>query len=256
MTTRREIINVLINDFGYDCSAKDTVKNGVGMHGIMIDTGEEAKPVVYVDDFLNMETSEAVEKIVEAIRCNPFNINTAEITSRKYVLKNVLIGFQKDSEEDIIKGYSGFEGIEAYLFVKIGNNGSYKLKPSMLKEINVSIVEVWTKAFKNTCDNTQILDLNEYLHFPSDGIDFIYIITSNDMIKGASSVLYKKKLKEIADKHGVNKIYVLPSSIHEMIVVASDCAEARELSKMVKDINASQVVPEERLTDRSYTITF
>ncbi len=256
MTTRVEIINALINDFGYDCSAKNTVKNGVVMHGIVIDTGEDAKPVVYVDSFLSMETNEAAEKIVDAIRCNPFNVNTAEVTSKKYVLKNVLIGFQKDSDEDLIKGYSGFEGIEAYLFVKIGNNGSYKLKPSMLREIGVSIIEVWAKAFKNTCDNTQVLNLNEYLHLPSYGMDFMYIITSNDMTKGASSVLYKKKLKEIADKHGVNTIYVLPSSIHEMIVVASDCAEAKALSEMVKEINASKVAPEERLTDRSYTITF
>ena len=50
-----------------------------------------------------------------------------------------------------------------------------------------------------------------------------------------------------------DSFYVLPSSIHECILVPQKLApEPEELSAMVHDINCTQVLPEEVLSDRVY----
>jgi len=47
-------------------------------------------------------------------------------------------------------------------------------------------------------------------------------------------------------------IYILPSSIHEVIVVSSIIKSAEDLALMVKDINRTELKPEEILSDHVY----
>ena len=62
-------------------------------------------------------------------------------------------------------------------------------------------------------------------------------------------------LKEFGKKHNIKKLVVLPSSIHEMLIMPyNDSINMNDLSFMVADVNANQVEPEERLTDRAYLI--
>ena len=64
-------------------------------------------------------------------------------------------------------------------------------------------------------------------------------------------------MKEFARKHQTRRIAVLPSSIHEMLLIPNTggFSEA-ELSEMVKSVNETEVIPEERLTDRVYVLEF
>ena len=56
-------------------------------------------------------------------------------------------------------------------------------------------------------------------------------------------------------KHGVNKLIVLPSSIHEMLVMPYEGnGDLDAISDMVAEINQEHVEPEERLTDQAYLI--
>lgn len=80
----------------------------------------------------------------------------------------------------------------------------------------------------------------------------LYILSNQREIHGASAILYPGVLKKYADMLGRDLI-ILPSSIHEVLLVPSDegihvCA----LRKMVQQINASEVLPEERLSDQVY----
>jgi hypothetical protein len=51
-------------------------------------------------------------------------------------------------------------------------------------------------------------------------------------------------------------LFVIPSSIHEMMIAPYDSRfKLEELSAMVKEINETQVAPEERLTDRAYILS-
>ena len=51
----------------------------------------------------------------------------------------------------------------------------------------------------------------------------------------------------------LGNFYILPSSIHESIIVPASCAlEASELIHMVRQVNETNVDPEELLSDNIY----
>ena len=79
-----------------------------------------------------------------------------------------------------------------------------------------------------------------------------YVVTNNIGINGASVILYPDMLREIAAKLG-GDFYVLPSSIHEVLVVsASEDIDEKSLKKMVEDINRNYLLPDEYLSDNVY----
>lgn len=78
------------------------------------------------------------------------------------------------------------------------------------------------------------------------------VISNKDKSMGAAAILDKEALKAAADLFQAD-LYVLPSSIHECILVSSDCpVSTDELREMVQEINETQVEPEERLSDEIY----
>ena len=62
-------------------------------------------------------------------------------------------------------------------------------------------------------------------------------------------------MKTVIERVG-NEFFVLPSSVHEcLIVTATADMEVSSLVSMVRDVNQSQVAPDERLSDSVYVYT-
>lgn len=78
-----------------------------------------------------------------------------------------------------------------------------------------------------------------------------YIISNEAKINGAAAVLYIDEMKKLADKLR-DDLYIMPSSIHEMIAVSATEMNPDELSKMVTEINQSSVPLEDRLSNQVY----
>lgn len=81
----------------------------------------------------------------------------------------------------------------------------------------------------------------------------MYVLTVEDNLNGAGAILYPDVLKGIAEKMRCKNFFIIPSSVHETIIVlvfSEDDFEA--LSQMVKEVNATQLVPEEILSDHVY----
>lgn len=79
-----------------------------------------------------------------------------------------------------------------------------------------------------------------------------YILTNDAKMNGATVMLYPNLLQEIGEATGSN-FFVLPSSIHELILVKDNGEmNAEELQRMVMTINRTQVDPEEVLSDEVY----
>lgn len=80
----------------------------------------------------------------------------------------------------------------------------------------------------------------------------MYVCSNNQKLNGAGVILYKDLLKQFAEKTG-SDFYILPSSIHETLLVpVSDQMEVEALRSMVREVNATQVAPEEVLSDNVY----
>lgn len=80
----------------------------------------------------------------------------------------------------------------------------------------------------------------------------MFILSNETNLYGAACVLYKNVLKEFAEKLHSN-LYVLPSSVHEVILIPTDLESDPEfLADMVKEVNATSIEREEVLSDHVY----
>lgn len=86
--------------------------------------------------------------------------------------------------------------------------------------------------------------------------DMLYILTNTRGAQGATSILYPDVLEQAKQIIG-SDFYVLPSSIHEMILVSKEHGmPPKELGEMVREVNANQVRRDEKLSDHVYEIDF
>lgn len=80
----------------------------------------------------------------------------------------------------------------------------------------------------------------------------MYILTNQKGINGATCLLYKDILKDFSNQIK-SDLYILPSSIHEVILVPfNKIISKKALNEMVVDVNRTQVSREEVLSDRVY----
>lgn len=80
----------------------------------------------------------------------------------------------------------------------------------------------------------------------------MYIISNNRKINGATSIVYlKDTLGKIADKID-SDLYVIPSSVHEVIAVSDKHFSELNLKEMVKEVNITEVADTEILSDSVY----
>ena len=87
---------------------------------------------------------------------------------------------------------------------------------------------------------------------PEIGEEKMYVLTNDDKLNGAAVLLNDKVMDEISDKLG-GDYYILPSSIHEVLIIPeSPEYDLKTLENIVRDVNATQVAPEDRLSDHVY----
>lgn len=80
----------------------------------------------------------------------------------------------------------------------------------------------------------------------------LLVATVPGAVNGAGVMGYPDFFKEAAQQIG-GSYFILPSSVHEILLLADDgSSRAAELNAMVSAINASEVQPEERLSDEAY----
>ena len=84
---------------------------------------------------------------------------------------------------------------------------------------------------------------------PDDKV--MYVISNERGINGAVSMLYEDGLHGLAEKLD-SDLYIMPSSLHEVIAVSANMGDPNELAKMVAEINMDQVALDERLSNQVY----
>ena len=77
------------------------------------------------------------------------------------------------------------------------------------------------------------------------------IVTNKEKVNGAVAICDKELLSNIAREHNSNLV-ILPSSIHECIIHIDNNPDMEMYSNMVREINETQVEPEEVLSDHAY----
>lgn len=80
----------------------------------------------------------------------------------------------------------------------------------------------------------------------------LYVLTNESRLFGAAAIVDKKVLESFAKEHG-SGFYIIPSSIHEVLLFLSEDLNVGErLAEMVHEVNSTEVSPEEVLSDHVY----
>ena len=80
----------------------------------------------------------------------------------------------------------------------------------------------------------------------------IFVASVPDKVHGAGVLAYQDFMDQAAERAG-GDFFILPSSIHEILIVPDNGKMGLpELENMVKEVNATQVAPQDKLTDNVY----
>ena len=156
--------------------------------------------------------------------------------------------------------------------LSVGENGiaSTIISNDLAKELGMGEEQLFKAAAENT---RRILppvvkSMNEVMRemFLADGMppsmadlmigemppeQTMWVISNECRINGAVSMLYEDKLHKLAEDVE-SDLYILPSSVHEVIAVSVEMGEPEELAQMVAEINMDQVDISERLSNQVY----
>ena len=101
-------------------------------------------------------------------------------------------------------------------------------------------------------ENTEDSDHSEYMEEFFEDVQ-MYVLSNKNRVEGAACMLYPGLIQEFADKTG-SSLYIIPSSIHELLLVPTDNDNNyAEIKGMIKEINDTQVSTQEIL---SYSLYF
>ena len=149
-------------------------------------------------------------------------------------------------KNDLLKQY----GITAEQLHEDAMKSSPRVMAPEVSSIGALIDEMYQKnILMLTPDEREMLQetLQESSEMPT-----FFVVTNTERIDGAGVIFYPEFMDNMGELLG-NDFFILPSSIHEMLVLPDDGqVDAEMLRDMVKEVNATQVAPAERLTNDVY----
>jgi len=153
--------------------------------------------------------------------------------------KDVMASFQVDQTMHERLGVSEEELYQAAI------RNMPELVPPMLQNMETMLDEILSDT------PSQVISLDDSLQKLEKG-GMMYVLTNPQKMYGAANVFYPDVMDKIAQAFD-NDMIVLPSSIHEVILLPYDKSmQIQELKNMVEEINANQVAPQDRLTNQVY----
>ena len=112
----------------------------------------------------------------------------------------------------------------------------------------VNSMEDTMEEIKSLLSEEEKEELDEFL---TEEHSNLIVISNNRTMFGAASVLYEETLQQAAELLDGN-LFVIPSSIHEMIVLSAEENDMDYVAKMVLEINREHVNVSERLSNNIY----
>ena len=140
------------------------------------------------------------------------------------------------------------EGLTENDLYNAANKNTKELFPVLVKNMNEVISEI---IFGESELGEEMQEEFNEVMMETPNEHSMYVITNESKLYGAASILYEEPLHELAEKVG-SDLYILPSSVHEVIAVSADFSSPDELAEMVYEINMDQVDINDRLSNQVY----
>lgn len=233
------IANSLSSPIVYLEELFEDYKKGTGFNSILSN----------IDSLLNLSIP---SEIVLQNICN-FNLH------KKKIFPQIV---NAEGNEDYIKGKAFLPFLNFYILFYIDHSESYSVNVTnqIMNAWDIEIDELLTIAKENIENHYTFFGMNqiriqvhedsEYVTFDENNI--MYVLSNNNTYRGAGAIVNERILKAIF--HDLQEdFYILPSSIHEVIIVrATEYGQAEDLKQMVMAVNTNCVQPKDVLGNDVY----
>lgn len=283
----RKVCNAVKKELGpdYRVEHKEVRKNnGVILHGLLILTEDQnVAPTIYLDTFLEayesgVTFSAIVQRLLDICWEDTLkeHIDMEFFRSFEQVRDRIcyrLIG--RKGNEELLEDIPYIEFLDLAICFYYAYHGSVLGEGTIL--IHNSHMELWEtctaelfglakrntqKLFPWVCSSLkEVLDevtgLDSSMEGEAEDCSFLQevplkVLSNEKRMHGAICMLYPDVLEGLARKERRN-FYILPSSVHEVILLAdTGSGSVGELKRMVAEVNSTQVAPEEVLSDSLY----
>jgi len=267
----------------YDIRLQEVRKNnGVTLLGILILAKDQnVSPTIYLNSFWEayekgIPFATVIERILQIYEEDTPKENVNMEFFRKFGQVKERICFRlisRERNEELLGKIPHIEYLDmaicfyyAYQSDLLGA-GSILIYNNHLDMWNTTIEELYTLAKQNTpvlfpWEMTSLAATVQDLMECGEELECEYgefwstlpmqVLTNECKIQGAVCILYPDLLKKLAEEAEKN-FYVIPCSIHEVILLPDSGAEnGEQLREIIKEVNRTQVEPEEVLSDNLY----
>lgn len=255
---------------------KNLKNNGLKRTGITAVRDEgNVFPVIYLEQFYNDYKFEdcAINEVVEKVHAlleqhsgkslDQFNIDDYQDwdkTKSHVFAKLINAQMNKELLEDV--PHRILMDLAEVFYVKVYGNQVEGFGTILIRNEHKTFWKVDEAILHETAlsnmaaDQTEFTSMENLLNHSSEELEFegggMYILTNSSKLFGASELLKKDILHNIAEKLQDNLI-ILPSSTHELIILSEKDAPSEEkAADMVKEINATCLAPDEVLSNHVY----
>ena len=280
----------ILNANGHEVNVRyhKTWKNNVELDSFEIRKADDnVAPNIYFSNDDNIQ--EIAERTMRALERVP-EIDVTKLIDPEYILHNAFPKMYSYTAENvhafneqgvsfypivatmhsIIDEANFYDGAMVTVAVEVekvnDGIGSFLLTDKHLAHAGLRFDQVYAHAIRNMENVYHIQSMKEIMRemlsapwedmgidlddlIPDDGPQ-MYVLTNSRKFYGASMILSSKSLKKAEDTLETGEYYIIPSSVHEVILVPdTGKMDPWELKQMVKDVNANQVAPNERLFD-------
>ena len=285
----REAVAVELGE-GYEVTVQSVLKNnGLHLTGLCIHSEHSSvAPNIYLDGMFKhyqageMDIQDACHKVTDIYEASKLDldfdismVNSFDSVRDRLCYK--LVNAERNAEllkdvphrivcEDLALIY--------YLVVNKGTDGiaSTTVRNSLFSLWDTTEAEMYEAAINNTMHmfrgsvrsiQSVLMDLMTVRMDAENAREFfdmcisdddmmpLYVCTNSERLNGAGTMLYPGLLQEFAEKVD-DDVYILPSSIHEVLFVPAGFMQPEELVNMVCAVNATEVSPDEVLSDSVY----
>ena len=281
----RDVTGLVSGPLGMIAQVREVIKdNDQVLHGLYItDSGQASQmvPCIYLEPYYReLENGRPMEMIMREIAgvyekhvMYKDNVRIPDLSYEniRSMLRAKVVDRTRNEERlrDLVSRSVGC-GLVMTAYIELGARGeesrTVQVTKHLAREYGYSPNQVMVDALMNSsrAEPATFQSMEEAIFDLSGGKESallteergevsemgIYVLSNTQGRYGAAALFYPEAKEMIAQKIG-KSYFVLPSSLHEVIIVPDNGSHTPEaLESMVKEINRTQVAPEDVLCDR------
>ena len=253
----------VIGESGFKVQEVEALKGSCMVQGLSIGEGS-VRPTVYESGIKDMDEHELIAFVTHAMDKAP-QVNLTFTKDKDYILDHCVSCIRHRTDDEKAVKWDVYGDLEEYIRIDLGsddnnNNMSTVVTNELLESSGVSREELRAYARKNLKKTVRIQSMTEVLSglmgdmalgVPEPDV-MMYVAKNESRINGAAVMLLENVLKDFCNQHNLDSIYIIPSSLHEVILTSSKMPLC-EIDSMIREVNETQVDPWEQLSDHVYT---